>query len=54
MTNVHVVYTDKGVFLETLGFILYNNTFVVNSLLSLHPTVKLLKNKTQAVNMEES
>lgn len=34
MTNVHVVYTDKGVFLETLGFILYNNTFVVNSLLS--------------------
>ena len=34
MTTVHVVYTDIGVFLETLGFILYNNTFVVNSLLS--------------------
>ena len=29
-----MVYTDKGVFLETLGFILYNNTFVVDSLLS--------------------
>ena len=33
-TTVHVVYTDKGVFLEILGVILYSNTFVVNSLLS--------------------
>ena len=29
-----MVYTDKGVFLEILGVILYSNTFVVNSLLS--------------------
>ena len=33
-TTVPVVYTDKGVFLEILGVILYSNTFVVNSLLS--------------------